>query len=79
MVNSVVESSMDISGEFCEVHVLQDLNEGCPGDGLESLVVQPTMNHVIQTLIISWKGRGGGGRGRRGEGGGGYKRTGEAI
>ena len=39
MVNSVVESSMDISGEFCEVHVLQDLDEGCPGDGLESLVV----------------------------------------
>ena len=53
MVDPIVESSVHISGELGEVHVLQNLYEGCPGDGLEALTVQPTLDHVIHTLFIS--------------------------
>ena len=59
MVNPVVESSVDVSGEFGQVHVLENLDEGGPGDGLEPLMVQPALDHVIHTLIIScsqWRG-----------------------
>ena len=59
MVNPVVESSVDVSREFGQVHVLENLDEGGPGDGLEPLMVQPALNHVIHTLIIScsqWRG-----------------------
>ena len=51
--NPIVESSVDVSGEFSQVHVLENLDESGPGDGLEPLMVQPALDHVIQTLIIS--------------------------